>query len=72
MVRALEMTNELLEILPDHERAAGNKVYYEKHLENLKLVDQFKPEIKHAKGDDGSDLDESIVEEKVIEFLYFY
>ncbi|BES92490.1 prolyl 4-hydroxylase [Nesidiocoris tenuis] len=30
---ALDMTNELLQIYPDHERAQGNKVYYLKALE---------------------------------------
>lgn len=45
------MTNQLLEILPDHERAHGNKIFYEKHLkeeENTKAD-------KKLKGDDGSD-----------------
>lgn len=64
------MTNELLEILPDHERASGNKIFYEKHLENLKLVDQFKPELRR-KGDDGSEevtaTDSSADEVKVVE-----
>ncbi|XP_055616103.1 prolyl 4-hydroxylase subunit alpha-1-like [Toxorhynchites rutilus septentrionalis] len=44
---ALLMTNELLELVPDHERAVGNKVYYEKELE--KDARQ-----KALRGDDGS------------------
>lgn len=50
MITALRMTNELLEILPDHERAQGNKMYYEKHLETTTLP---KPDLK-LMGDDGS------------------
>lgn len=49
--RALQMTNELLEILPDHERAQGNKVYYEETLQQTKE--------QKRKGDDG---DEAIAE----------
>lgn len=44
------MTNELLEILPDHERAQGNKAFYEKHLKTESLP---KPDLK-LMGDDGS------------------
>lgn len=51
---ALEMTNELLDLLPNHERASGNKVYYEQHLEKEKLINTHRPEIKR-KGDDGTD-----------------
>lgn len=47
MHTALLMTNELLELVPDHERAVGNKVYYEKELE--KEANQ-----KALRGDDGS------------------
>lgn len=43
--RALQMTNELLEILPNHERAQGNKVYYEDALMQSKG--------QRKKGDDG-------------------
>lgn len=44
---ALLMTNELLELVPDHERAVGNKVYYEKELEK-------EAKQKALRGDDGS------------------
>ncbi|RZC35039.1 P4Ha N and/or 2OG-FeII Oxy domain containing protein [Asbolus verrucosus] len=44
---ALDLTNKLLEILPSHPRALGNKVYYEDELQ--KTV-----EVKR-KGDDGSE-----------------
>ncbi|KXJ68946.1 hypothetical protein RP20_CCG000895 [Aedes albopictus] len=44
---ALLMTNELLELVPDHERAVGNKVYYEKELEKEAMQ-------KALRGDDGS------------------
>lgn len=45
---ALTMTNELLQLLPSHERANGNKVYYEKELKELSVK-------KKVKGDDGTD-----------------
>lgn len=49
------MTNELLEILPNHERANGNKVFYEKEL--AKEI-ELKAD-KMLRGDNGSpDLDE--------------
>jgi prolyl 4-hydroxylase len=44
---ALKMTNELLELLPDHQRAIGNKNYYEKELRKLNEKSQLR-------GDDGS------------------
>lgn len=44
---ALEMTNELLTILPDHQRARGNKYYYEKELAKI-------TEKSVLRGDDGS------------------
>lgn len=47
---ALKMTNELLQILPDHERANGNKVFYEKHL----AEDRINKPDKKMRGDDGS------------------
>lgn len=51
---ALEMTNELLELQPGHERAIGNKLYYEGEIESVKL-----PKFEYnLRGDDGSiDLD---------------
>ena len=45
---ALSMTNELLELVPEHERAVGNKVYYEKELARKKKE-------KVLRGDDGSE-----------------
>ncbi|XP_055525461.1 prolyl 4-hydroxylase subunit alpha-1-like [Wyeomyia smithii] len=48
MQTALVMTNELLELVPNHERAIGNKAYYEKELE--KEATQ-----KALRGDDGSE-----------------
>ncbi|XP_037950136.1 prolyl 4-hydroxylase subunit alpha-1 [Teleopsis dalmanni] len=45
---ALTMTNELLHLIPNHDRATGNKVFYEKEIA------KFKAE-KRVKGDDGSD-----------------
>jgi prolyl 4-hydroxylase len=54
--KALVMTNELLELNPDHERALGNKAYYERELQRLGSKAQLR-------GDDGSDevpKDESI------------
>ncbi|XP_059621208.1 prolyl 4-hydroxylase subunit alpha-1-like isoform X1 [Phlebotomus argentipes] len=48
---ALVMTNELLELNPDHARAMGNKQYYEKELAKQKMD-------RKLRGDDGSvDLD---------------
>ncbi|XP_055612351.1 uncharacterized protein LOC129758762 [Uranotaenia lowii] len=45
---ALIMTNELLELVPNHERAVGNKAYYEKELEK-------EARQKALRGDDGSE-----------------
>lgn len=51
---ALVMTNELLEILPNHERAKGNKGYYEKELAEIKST-------RNKRGDDGSeDVDQDL------------
>lgn len=44
------MTNELLKLLPNHERANGNKVYYEKELSK---TSEEKSD-KLLRGDDGS------------------
>ncbi|XP_055848271.1 prolyl 4-hydroxylase subunit alpha-1-like [Episyrphus balteatus] len=49
---ALTMTNELLEIVPDHERASGNKVFYEKELKELQASKTIKKKVKR---DDGSE-----------------
>lgn len=45
---ALKMTNELLTMVPDHQRAQGNKYYYEKELAKVN-------EKSVLRGDDGSD-----------------
>lgn len=51
---ALMMTNELLEIEPNHERATGNKFYYEKELAKQKSK-------KKLRGDDGTaEVDEDV------------
>lgn len=56
---ALVMTNELLEILPNHERAKGNKGYYEKELSEIKAS-------KNLRGDDGTEnVDEDVVRVEV-------
>jgi prolyl 4-hydroxylase len=44
---ALDMTNDLLEMVPDHQRARGNKYYYEKELAKIN-------EKSVLRGDDGS------------------
>lgn len=46
--RALQMTNELLELYPNHERAQGNKIYYEDALQQSKS--------QKKKGDDGDEI----------------
>lgn len=46
--QALQMTNELLEIVPSHERALGNKVFYERELEKTEKN-------KELRGDSGSE-----------------
>lgn len=45
--KALQYTNELLAINPEHPRAVGNKIYYEDQLGSSSN------NIKHRKGDDG-------------------
>lgn len=50
VMSALEMTNELLAIHPNHERAMGNKFYYEKQLEK----DKKEFEYRKLRGDNGS------------------
>lgn len=57
------MTNELLQLAPDHERATGNKIFYEKELakEAQEKAD------KMLRGDDGSpDLDEQTIAKTAI------
>lgn len=46
--RALDMTNELLELVPNHSRARGNKFYYERELAR-------KSSKSYLRGDDGSE-----------------
>lgn len=46
--KALQMTNELLEIVPDHERARGNKAFYERELRKSEKN-------KELRGDSGED-----------------
>lgn len=46
--KALTMTNELLELVPNHSRARGNKIYYERELARKNLK-------SHLRGDDGSE-----------------
>ena len=46
--RALKLTNELLEIVPSHQRALGNKVYYLQDIENVSK--------EQKRGDDGTEV----------------
>ncbi|XP_070493818.1 prolyl 4-hydroxylase subunit alpha-1-like [Chironomus tepperi] len=57
---ALEMTNELLELAPDHRRAKGNKFYYEKELMKLNQKSELR-------GDDGT---EDVPVDDSVEFHY--
>jgi hypothetical protein len=43
----LRLTEELLEIVPSHQRAQGNMVYYQKAIDSQA--------VKQRKGEDGSD-----------------
>ncbi|XP_030756854.1 prolyl 4-hydroxylase subunit alpha-1 isoform X2 [Sitophilus oryzae] len=52
---ALDLTNKLLDILPTHQRALGNKIYYEGELKELEQNN-----IGRKKGDDGSEDSTSI------------
>lgn len=60
---ALSMTNELLELIPDHERAQGNKIYYEKEL-------KVQEENQKMRGDDGSDQVPVAKEEMMVLFSH--
>lgn len=56
---ALDMTNELLQLSPNHERAAGNKMYYERELARKSTESTD----RKLRGDDGSDeLEKSVVQ----------
>lgn len=58
---ALEMTKELLDMVPDHQRAQGNKYYYEKELSKIN-------EKSVLRGDDGTD---DVPVDKSLEFQHF-
>lgn len=49
VARALSMTNELLELVPTHERALGNRAYYQKEIQNKAS------QSKKKRGEDGKD-----------------
>jgi len=49
VARALSMTNELLELVPSHERALGNRAYYQKEIQNKAS------QSKKKRGEDGQD-----------------
>ena len=64
--KALQYTNELIQLDPDHPRAEGNKLYYETHLK-----DNLNSKPDHKKGDDGhdenSEAEYSVLERKLID-----
>lgn len=49
VARALSMTNELLELVPTHERALGNRAYYQKEIQSKAS------QSKKKRGEDGKD-----------------
>lgn len=49
VARALSMTNELLELVPTHERALGNRAYYQKEIQSKAS------QSKKKRGEDGQD-----------------
>ncbi|KAK2582088.1 hypothetical protein KPH14_002791 [Odynerus spinipes] len=49
VARALSMTNELLELVPTHERALGNRAYYQKEIQSKASS------TKKKRGEDGED-----------------
>lgn len=49
VARALSMTNELLELVPTHERALGNRAYYQKEIQSKAS------QTKKKRGEDGQD-----------------
>lgn len=56
---ALDMTNELLQLSPNHERAVGNKIYYEREL--ARNSDESSD--RKLRGDDGSpELEKSVAD----------
>ncbi|XP_026481964.1 prolyl 4-hydroxylase subunit alpha-1-like [Ctenocephalides felis] len=54
---ALAMTNELLEIVPNHQRALGNKVYYENKMVEEKVIPSLEEKINEEQyvDDDASE-----------------
>ncbi|XP_050074561.1 prolyl 4-hydroxylase subunit alpha-1-like isoform X2 [Anopheles maculipalpis] len=63
---ALSMTEELLELVPDHERAVSNKAYYEKEL-------QKEAQQKILRGDDGSEevpIDTTTIQKEATPHVY--
>lgn len=53
VVRALSMTNELLEMVPTHQRALGNRVYYQEEIQKKTK------ETRKKRGEDGTDDDDT-------------
>lgn len=49
VVRALSMTNELLELVPSHQRALGNRAYYQEEIQKRTN------ESRRKRGEDGSE-----------------
>ena len=49
VVRALSMTNELLELVPTHQRALGNRAYYQEEIQKRTN------ESRRKRGEDGTD-----------------
>ncbi|XP_014213956.1 prolyl 4-hydroxylase subunit alpha-1 [Copidosoma floridanum] len=49
VVRALSMTNELLDLVPTHQRALGNRVYYQEEIQKKTN------ESRKKRGEDGTD-----------------
>jgi prolyl 4-hydroxylase len=48
VVRALSMTNELLELVPTHQRALGNRAYYQEEIQKKTN------ESRRKRGEDGT------------------
>lgn len=49
VVRALSMTDELLELVPTHQRALGNRAYYQEEIQKRSS------ESRRKRGEDGTD-----------------
>ncbi|XP_033229504.1 prolyl 4-hydroxylase subunit alpha-1 [Belonocnema kinseyi] len=49
VARALSMTNELLELVPTHQRALGNRAYYQEEIEKKSS------QVRKKRGEDGQD-----------------